>query len=367
MRAIASPYRVHQLALRPLGTAIYDLVEQLPWDCTFSQEKAIPHVQHSLNQGLLVHSVDLTGATDYFPLGIQLDALVEIFGNVLDIKLVEEISRSKWKSTHGDIVWKTGQPLGLYPSFGMFTLTHGLLLFHLNGNKHEDKFFVVGDDVIILDDSLAKSYKMWLKRNNCPYSSDKSLSSHSLAEFAGKVITSTNVVPSYKWKKVSDDNFLDIAKNFGNYRSRALLTKKQQQVFDVVKNLLTPIGLGFNSEGLPLSVRSELTERFLEDVERSRVRSLLDLSRRAHSLTYESSHGYSINEKSFLELAATLDKRVEKVFSQTVIKRWDLIIHMNDLPEALGLFPRLPLESGSNSRKTTLQRYQQLLANLANK
>jgi len=128
------------LALKPLGDAIYSVVEKLEWDCTFDQSKAIPWIQRSLSVGKTVHSIDLTGATDYFPLGIQLETLIGIFGDLLDIKLLQSIAQLRWKSEMGDIQWKRGQPLGLYPSFGMFTLTHGLLLSFLLGRPYNNEF-----------------------------------------------------------------------------------------------------------------------------------------------------------------------------------------------------------------------------------
>lgn len=364
MRAIASPYRLHQMALKPLGDAIYDLVKTLPWDCTFNQESAIPHVQAALNTGALVHSVDLTGATDYFPLELQLEALKQIFGDVLDIKLLEEIARLPFKCKElGEIRWKTGQPLGLYPSFAMFTLTHGLLLFTLNGNKHNGDFFVLGDDVVILNDELAKTYKSWLERNKCPFAPEKSLTSNALAEFAGKVITGRSVFPAYKWRRVSDDNFLSICRNFGSSRSRSLLTKRQKQIFDIVSELLEPFGLGFNPKGLPYGEIYRQTERVLAQIEQSYVRSLVDLSERANELSYSNAHGYSINLEKFKEASDTLDERVVKVFSQTVVKRWDLIIHMNDLPAVLDI-QGLPPMVYTATRVTELQKYSRILDKL---
>jgi hypothetical protein len=294
MRAIASPYRIHQLALKPIGDSIYNVVRKLEWDCTYDQSRATPWIQKSLSAGKTVHSIDLTGATDYFPLEIQVITLRAIFGDIIDINLIEEISQLRWKSKHGDIQWKRGQPLGLYPSFGMFTLTHGLLLSFLLDREYDHQFFVVGDDVIILDDDLYHSYIALLAMMDCPWSPEKSLSSNILSEFAGKIILSDAVLPSYKWRKVSNDNFLDICKNLGP-KSAVLLTKAQRRVFDSVKHLVEPIGLNISYPGSNLTKMWLETDRFLRKCEKHAMRSLVDLTRVVHRNSYESSTPYLLD------------------------------------------------------------------------
>jgi hypothetical protein len=361
LRAIASPYRIHQLALRPIGSAIYDVVRKLEWDCTFDQSKAIPWIQKSLSDGKTVHSIDLTGATDYFPLEIQLETLKAIFGDLLDIKLIKDISRLRWKSEMGDIQWKRGQPLGLYPSFGMFTLTHGLILSFLLGKDWNQEFFLVGDDVVILDDELNKKYIEFLNHIKCPYSSEKSLSSNLLAEFAGKVILSNQVIPAYKWRKMSDDNFLDICRNLGP-RSSVLLTKRQKRVFDKVKHLMEPVGLNMSYPGSNLTKMLIETDKFLLKCEKHVMRSLVDLTRVIHKNSYESHHQYSLNPDRVKEIMVTFDEKVITVFQQTVFKRckslWQCVA---EIPQALGLSPRLPSEGYDPKRISQLIRYERLV------
>jgi len=360
MRAIASPYRIHQLALKPLGDAIYDVVKKLEWDCTFDQQKAIPWIQRSLSVGKKVHSIDLTGATDYFPLGIQLETLRILFGDLLDIKLVEEISRLRWKSEKGDIQWKRGQPLGLYPSFGMFTLTHGLVLSFLLGKDYDHEFFVVGDDVVILDDTLYTKYMDFLSCTKCPWSPSKSLSSENLAEFAGKIVLVDQVIPSYKWRKISNDNFLDICKNLGP-QSAVLLTKAQKRVFDTVKHLVEPVGLNMSYPGSNLSEMIKQTDLFLRKCEEHVMRSLVDLTRVIHKNSYGSYTPYSLDVDYVNELKATFDEKVDSVFQQTVFARCRALWHcVAEIPQALGLSPRLPVESYSPNRVSTLLRYERL-------
>jgi hypothetical protein len=151
LRSIASPFLVHQAALRPLGSCLYSFMNTLPWDCTHDHTKPVSHVQQHLSSKGKVHSVDLSSATDYFPLEVQVKALQALIGHHPSIDLFIEISRSQWLSTIGMIRWNQGQPLGLYPSFASFGLTHGFLLRYLLGKRYQGQFYVLGDDVIILD------------------------------------------------------------------------------------------------------------------------------------------------------------------------------------------------------------------------
>lgn len=361
LRSIASPLRVHQEALRPLGRVIYNILEEIPWDCTFDQGKAIPFIQSRLASGGTVHSVDLSSATDMFPLSLQVEAL-RAFIRKEDhdhIELFEEISRSTWSSPLGDLRWSKGQPLGLYPSFGCFSLTHGLLLYHLNGGHFND-FFVVGDDVVILKDSLRTSYISILDRMGCPWSPDKSISSNELSEFAGKIITSQWIIPQLKWRNMSDDNFLDLCRDIGQ-RSRVLLTHRQKQVFDSVKHLLDPVGLNFSYPGSNLESMVNATLDFYQP-EKQVLGSLMGLRKRIRRAISEvPSQGISSDELE--ELCVTFDEKVISVLSRTIFGRlWTAFDALSTLPRQIGITD-LPLKVRPPSMVSTLQRYEKLILN----
>jgi hypothetical protein len=258
LRAVANPNRVYQIALKPLGDAIYKAVQQLPWDCTFDQSKAIPVVQQHLQAESRCYCIDLSGATDYFPLSLQLDLLHVLFPNMSDhIDLFQDLSRSSWIMGDTTIKWTKGQPLGLYPSFGSFALTHGMLLYYLNAYTHNNEFYVLGDDVIILKDSLAAKYLEILKLIGCPISEAKSITSRNIAEFAGKIISKDNIEPQLKWRHMSDDNFIDIIKLLG-MRAMRLLRPQQRKVVKAIHDIPDFMGgIGFNPNGIPLQDRIE--------------------------------------------------------------------------------------------------------------
>lgn len=315
LRSIANPHLVHQLALRPFGEAVYKVVQSLPWDCTFDQSKPQATLQKHLSERKMVHSIDLSSATDYFPLEVQLTVLKGIFGDISDISLFKDISRSYWRSPIGVLQWMRGQPLGLYPSFAAFTLSHGILLWYLNGCQHNDKFFVLGDDVVILDENLYIRYIQVLEEMSCPYSRDKSISSANLCEFAGKIFTGTTVIPQLKWTEMSNDNFLDICRQLGP-RSRSLLSRRQRVIFDLLEQCVLPVGLNFNPKGKPLWIREAETKMLLVSRE-TEVGSLMGLSRVINqNLFGETTLRQDLRTltlESVLDLIMTFDKKVWSV------------------------------------------------------
>jgi hypothetical protein len=270
LRSVANPNRVYQMALKPLGDSLFGLLKTLPWDCTHDQAIAIPHIQKHLSAGKVVHCVDLSSATDYFPLALQLSALREIVMPASRdyVGAFEYLSRAPWRLKDSTIRWTKGQPLGLYPSFASFALTHGLLLHSLNGYKHEMDFFVLGDDVVILNDRLFVEYIAALKELGCPVNEAKSLNSKLSAEFAGKIVTKGEVFPQPKWRSLSDENFLDVLRLLGE-RALLLLRPRQRRVAKVLWDIPEFLGgVGFNPDGIPLSVRYQKYIELLEGEDR---------------------------------------------------------------------------------------------------
>lgn len=367
-RTIASPYRLHQIALKPLGDKLFEILKTLPWDCTFDQQKAHPNIQEALRKGKTVHCVDLSSATDYFPLSLQLEVLKTIFGENDYINLFHFLSRSNWKSNElGTISWTRGQPMGLYPSFPSFGLTHGLLLLMLSNGEYHGQFFVVGDDIVILNDSLAKAYKNTLDLLECPYSPDKTISSDTFAEFAGKIITSQQVFPQLKWRKMSDDNFLDLMCLLGE-KGRALLTPRQKIVYDKVAKLLPPWGCNHSGGDNPLSDATFQTLEFIQEygVGKKTVESVVDLAAWiTHKHGFQDDGLWPFISRDVHKIINTFDEKVKRAFSPTVVgglvsSAVSLAKLFPDLSEVSGK-PILPTLEFTSARTSTLDWYEALL------
>jgi len=375
LRSVASPFVLYQLALQHFGKATYDFVcHKLPWDCTHDQSKPIPVLKANLERGLQIHSVDLSSATDYFPLEFQSMCMRALFGNIPDIDLFETISRSNWISPIGAVRWNRGQPLGLYPSFAVFTASHGLLLWYLNGCHWNEDFFVLGDDVVILRDDLHQLYLRTLADWGCPHSPDKSISSNQICEFAGKVITRKSVTSQFKWREISNNNFVDIARQLGQ-RSRILLSRKQKAVFDLIKHCSSPLGLGYSYKGSTLAELEFNTQQVFGVRNEKILDSLVDQAGVIHKNLYGSMNDTTGrllqqtqgNYQSLVGMVATFDKKVRTVLSE-LLPWFNITIDpriYSGVPGGLGNTD-LPPASLQPSRLTTLDRYWQVL-NLPNR
>jgi len=369
LRSIASPYRLFQVASQPLKADLGQLVRTLDWDCTHDQSKAKPFIQEALRLKKTVYSVDLSSATDYFPYELQEIVLETIYGKDNPyVKLFRDVSRSTWHSELGDIVWKKGQPLGFNPSFFTFTLTHGLVLLSLLGKGYDHEFFVVGDDVVILNKGLFDKYLSFLQAAACPYSKDKTLISDELAEFAGKVITKDTIVPQLKWRKVSDDNFLDLARLIGP-RIGLLLSKKQNEILDVfahIPDFIHPYGLNWSYPGSNLEkmIKAGLELCFEERV----LDSLTGLSDHVNRQLYADYGAFTndlvaVSDKDAIHKeVSTFDEKVKSVFlaSGFARKQYEYFLEgLKDIPAALlddSKHPELPPVEVQPTRATLRQR-----------
>jgi hypothetical protein len=354
LRAVANPSRVYQAALQPLGDCLYNILKELPWDCTYNQLKPKEAIISHLRSGSTVHSVDLTGATDYFPLDFQLRLLKELVIDQSHVNLFKDLSRGRWHYGDTTISWSKGQPLGLYPSFASFALAHGLLLFILNNFKHGNAFFVLGDDVVILDDQLHSLYIQTLNEFGCPISDSKSVSSSLLAEFGGKLYTVDGITHQFKWRVISDNSFLDFVRNTGE-GALALLRPMQRKIAKVLWSVPDFLGgLGFNPKGIPLEERiASFLIEYPQKKDTSFVMSYNSLIQRQNQFCPKT--GTSLTNYKIVE-SADLDKRSYSFIIQYLPEflRWYEIMGTNLYSVTNGNIS-LQIKS-STSWKTTVQK-----------
>lgn len=264
-RFLANPKRIFQVALRPLGRQLLGLLKQLPWDCTHRQMDGVTWVQAQLNAGKTVHSVDLSDATNNFPLDLQMRVLGWLEGlDEQDIALFRRVSRGNWYvppdlrlvTSMETTKWSKGQPLGLYPSFMAFAFTHGCLVKSIEVlTKRYDTFRVLGDDIVISDDEVASIYRNYLEDLRIPISQSKTIVSDQVAEFAGVLITPRTAYIGSKWRTPGKTNKIPL---LASLPRRLQLGKQEEFTAYLLKSAPKPFGLGLNPEGLSLSTRCQL-------------------------------------------------------------------------------------------------------------
>jgi hypothetical protein len=286
LRAVANPNRVLQAALQPLKVVLGETLSRVGQDSTFDQSAGVEAVRGWLAKGIKVHSVDLSDATNLFPLNFTASCLRALKPQDLCedeyLRLVElfvEASRMPFFSKLNGITevfhFTRGQPLGLGPSFFAFALSHHFLLHEICSGLHvkADCYRILGDDIVIASDTVHNAYLNRLAELGCKVSVEKSFSSTDMAEFAGKIITRNSVIPQFKWRELSDQNLVDFCRNLGP-RSVGLLSPRQKELIAFLAAVPTFLGgLGWNPKGIPLADR--LSEPFTNFILNKRVEVLV--------------------------------------------------------------------------------------------
>jgi hypothetical protein len=255
LRAVANPLPAFQLALSSFGATLYSSLKNVPEDCTFDQSKGVQEIQGYMQKGGKLVAFDLSNATDRFPADLTFDMLeANKIGHPHDRELFKKVSRGKWTSPFGDVSWSNGQPLGLFPSFAAFALSHHALVRSVNPTFYR----LLGDDIVIDKEhagELKKAYDML----GCKISVEKSIDSDRLTEFAGRIITKDRVFIQPKFRDISDRSFLDLARNTGP-TILGVLKPRQREVVKLLAEVPTsvlPLGLNWNPKGKPFNQRVE--------------------------------------------------------------------------------------------------------------
>jgi len=329
-RYFAAPNVVLQRALEPLKEALIHLLKHIPWDCTLDQRKADPAIQTQLRRGKTVYSVDLSAATDHFPWSFQetvLRAVTHRKGYTRKIRalMIDICETGQWRPPlrGRSMKWSKGQALGLGPSFPLFTISHGILLYLLNNQQWDRQFYVCGDDVVIFNEDLHSKYRKVLSEWQIPISESKSFASSHFAQFTGVNYTRKKSWWLPKWNEFTRENLLDAAAWWYPGLTKGM---KDHKLITWVLSLPEPYGLGRNPLGVPLdtrlpqwvvdaverekSARDERSKASNSRVTRNRLISKLDLDDRTRywwwSLLKEDTNTTIRPESSLLELQSIL-------------------------------------------------------------
>lgn len=290
LRAVANPNRLLQVVLEPLKRSLGNRLKNIEEDCTFEQEKGVRVGQSWLAEGKTVHSIDLSDATNNFPLWYTKRVLISSgpLGQA-SLRLFYEASRGDWAVDDPEegermMTWTKGQPLGLGPSFFAFGLSHHSLARSTLG---EGNYQIVGDDIITCVDP--EPYLSALQEMGIPVSKDKCLDSDRAFEFAGVLATKDRVFTHPKVARPDDFNFLNYVENLGPSAIQ-YLPRKQKAVALATATMPTEYGgFGWNPKGLPYHVRMELAESFSQEPE-----EVVNLQRPPHELWYQVQEGTAL-------------------------------------------------------------------------
>lgn len=133
-------------------------------------------------------SVDLTSATDRFPLSLQKEVVEQMEGPHFANGWADLMVGEPFMFENKLYKYNCGQPMGLYSSWAVFALTHHLWIQFSAKRVGKQLPFtdyrLLGDDVVIRDDRVAIEYLELLNRIGVDVSKDKTLVSTHSFEFA---------------------------------------------------------------------------------------------------------------------------------------------------------------------------------------
>jgi len=172
-----------QVVLEPLAVQLFDLLRLFPQDRTFTQD---PYIARK--EGQKYHSLDLSNATDRFPLSLQKQLLAEMLGGVFAHAWGALMTFNDFKTPDGKSVrYAVGQPIGARSSWPMFTLTHHLVVqyaAHLVGEFPFKDYILLGDDIVITNDKVSEKYVELITDFGVEISPHKTHVSETTYEFA---------------------------------------------------------------------------------------------------------------------------------------------------------------------------------------
>jgi hypothetical protein len=167
-----------QSCMKALHDSIFKWLKTIPQDCTFDQGAGVHKLKQLTAEKQAVWCYDLTAATDRIPLWIQLAILRKAFGKhwaglarlILTIKpFSTDINR--------EVSWRVGQPMGAYASFGCLAIWHHFILRYCCSlaSTKSYPYQVLGDDVFIYNETVARNYLQICKDLGIEISQGKSI------------------------------------------------------------------------------------------------------------------------------------------------------------------------------------------------
>lgn len=209
-----------QSFMRPLHNWAFDVLRQIPQDGTFDHRAKAKEVGNRLKEtGNPAYSLDLTAATDRFPVRIQESILSFVFGaHFASLWKSVLVDRNYFlKKENQSYKYAVGQPMGALSSWAIFALSHHFVVqwahYRTGGKSWFYDYAIIGDDVVIMNTKVAEQYLVVLDHLGVGISMYKSLSSTSgVFEFAKQIhykgINLSAINPNEAIKAFKDDAFM---------------------------------------------------------------------------------------------------------------------------------------------------------------
>jgi len=189
-RIIAMIDYYSQFCLKAIHDKLFKKLINFPCDRTFTQDPWGISIRGTNS----FHSLDLSAATDRLPISLQERLLSFIFNkNLAKYWGILLRDREYILPTGEPIKYKVGTPMGSYTSWAMLAITHHYIIcwawYTSYGVFPEStEYIVLGDDVVITNDKVARKYKYIMRRLGVDISPHKTHVSFDTYEFAKRWI-----------------------------------------------------------------------------------------------------------------------------------------------------------------------------------
>lgn len=207
MRVVAILDYLSQFILRPYHDQLFKLLKKFEQDRTFTQNPF-----HSWQGCDPFYSLDLSSATDRFPVHLQEKMICYLFGNSHPINK-SKLMANAWRNLltqrefltpdgESTVKYSVGQPMGGYSSWAAFSLCHHFVV-QFCAWKHNlypfTNYILLGDDIVIKNTKVAKEYMKVMRRLGVEISPTKTHVSKDTYEFAKR------------WIRVRDNKFFELS------------------------------------------------------------------------------------------------------------------------------------------------------------
>ena len=223
IRVFALVDSITQSVMKPLHLGLFKVLRSLPNDGTFDQDASVTRCASKAQQAGKAYSFDLSAATDRLPIGLT-GSIIESIFPITGLSL-------KWQSVMVDrdfsfndkilnefpelqrtYRYSVGQPMGCLSSWAGLAITHHWIMqfcsFLLTKNWNwEERYEVLGDDIVIFDTDLANTYLEVMKQLGLEINLSKSIIAHNkpVFEFAKRTVWGNDLVSGITYSQVNSN------------------------------------------------------------------------------------------------------------------------------------------------------------------
>jgi hypothetical protein len=176
-----------QTSLRPLHSWLFRILKRIPQDCTFDQDS----FKDTLGSSGVYYSVDLSAATDRFPIWLIAQVLEGYLPKSYVTAWKDVMVGYSFDYNKDSINYRVGNPMGAYSSWASFALAHHFIVYvacwKAGRPWSKCQYSLLGDDIIIRDDEVAKEYMDLIAGLGVEYSIPKTHISPHFFEFAKRI------------------------------------------------------------------------------------------------------------------------------------------------------------------------------------